>query len=285
MSLARGDARKTDRRRPTDEDLLRPNPKGDNSLTESWNDEALSSGIAHVRWLVLDEVPETAWPIWFEILDEGERARCDRFRREADRQQFIAAHALLRGLLSWAAGASPRSWRFVTGSHGKPALHPDHRLTEITFNISHTDGAVACGLAPGCPIGIDIEREDRAGGHVEIAESYFAPSEVSRLRAATAAERPALFVQLWTLKEAFVKASGQGLSMPLDRFAVSLAPIAVTFTETEARSAKPWRFESLPCTHRHWLSVALQTEQPMSVLSRRISFDEVEQLLQLSKEA
>lgn len=254
-------------------------------LTQPHDDDGHLSNTAYVRWLVLEDVPEEAWPIWLAGLDNEERARAGRLLREADRRQFIAAHTLLRVLLFWAAGTAPRDWRFIVGFHGKPALHPDHARSALTFNISHTSGAVACGIAPGCPIGVDIEDGERTGRHLDIAEAYFAPSEISCLRAAPARERPALFLLFWTLKEAYIKASGQGLSLPLDRFAVSLAPIAISFPEPGAGRPANWQFETVACTSRHRLSVALHTEKAIPLQCSRMSYNEIERLLRVSNAA
>jgi 4'-phosphopantetheinyl transferase len=214
---------------------------------------------AVVRWLDLADVPEAAWAAWPDLLDAEERARASRFLHLADRQSFIAAHALLRVMLSQAAGGTaPADWRFVAGAQGKPALHPAHALPGLEFNLSHTRGAVACGIATGCPIGVDIEDETRTADHLAIAKSHFAAAEFSLLRAVSESERATLFTRLWTLKEAYIKACGQGLSMALDRFAFSLDPIAIRFAEPAADSPASWLFDSRACAGRYRLSVAVR---------------------------
>jgi 4'-phosphopantetheinyl transferase len=236
-----------------------------------------------VWWLAIADVPAAAWPAMLAILDEEERARAARFLREADRRAFIAAHALLRAMLSRVAGTAPREWRFITGSHGKPHIHPELGHPGLEFNLSHTSGAVACGIASGCPIGIDIEDEDRADSHLDIADAYFAPSERARLHAAPAAERPALFLRLWTLKEAYIKAQGRGLSMALDAFAFSLAPIAISFREPTSDSSAHWHFKSLRCAGGHRLSVAVRAAagSPSLTISR-VAYGAIERLARLS---
>jgi 4'-phosphopantetheinyl transferase len=234
---------------------------------------------AHVWWLALADVPEDAWNLWLTVLDEEERVRAGRFFRAADRQQFIAAHGMLRAFLSYFIGGAPQDWRFITGSHGKPALHPVHRLQGIDFNISHTNGAVACAIAQGFAIGVDIENEENTGNHLDIAETYFAPAEFMLLRATPAAERKALFFRLWTLKEAYIKALGRGLSITLDRFAFSLSPIAISFSDANWDDPRCWQFDSIACTSRHRLSIALNTSRLITPRSNQVSHCGIRKLL------
>jgi hypothetical protein len=142
--------------------IIRAQPKG-TFLNQSPDDIPgtldrwqLSGRVAGLWWLDLDDVPANAWRRWAAILDEEERARAVRFVHERDRHQFIAAHALLRVLLQHVDGRPAGAWRFTSGIHGKPALHADHGLARLNFNISHTHGAVACGMSLDHAIGVDI---------------------------------------------------------------------------------------------------------------------------------
>jgi 4'-phosphopantetheinyl transferase len=248
----------------------------DDGLMRSPEDIAGLSHTAHILWLVLADVPEKYWEFWPVLLDDAERSRAARFVHASDRHAFIAAHALLRVMLSQAApGTAPQDWRFVSNAHGKPSLHPDHGLPRLVFNLSHSRGAVACGIAPGCPIGVDIEDAARTGDHLAIAQSFFATSEVALLRAAAEADRPALFIRLWTLKEAYIKACGQGLSMKLDGFAVTLDPPALRFAEPADDDPAQWQFSSIACTSGHRLSVAMRSPTVVPLRMRRITADEI----------
>jgi 4'-phosphopantetheinyl transferase len=244
-------------------------------------DSARLCETAHVWWLALADVPEDASNLWLAILDEEERARAGRFMRAADRRQFIVAHGMLRAFLSYFLGGAPQDWRFITGSHGKPALHPIHRLQGIEFNISHTDGAVACAIAQGSATGVDIEDEESTCDHLSVAQAYFARAEFMLVRDAPAAERKAIFSQLWTLKEAYVKALGQGLSIALDGFAFSLSPIAISFSDARGGDPGRWQFESIACTARHRLSIAVNTPRLITLLRRQVSYCEIRKLLNL----
>lgn len=220
--------------------------------------QPLSPHRAGLWWLALADVPGHAWSRWTTLLDDEERARAARFVFERDRHQFIAAHALLRLLLQELAGGPAGAWRFIAGPHGKPALHPDHRLDRLAFNISHTRGAVACAMTLDHDIGVDIEDLGRPGRLLEIAHAYFAPDELIVLRSAPPAEQRRVFLQLWTLKEAYIKAHGDGLSLPLDRFAFTLSPPVIAFAPGFPDDPAVWQFRTLSPTASHVLSVAVR---------------------------
>jgi 4'-phosphopantetheinyl transferase len=161
------------------------------------------------------------------VLDDAERARAARFRFDADRETYRAAHVLLRRALSALAPPAPARWRFVAGSHGRPEIDTAAcpAAAGLRFNLSHGRGLVCCAVTRAAPVGVDGECRRPLRDRAALAERFFAPSEAAAVHAAegagsdAAAER---FYAFWTLKEAYVKALGLGLSMGLDRFAFSL---------------------------------------------------------------
>jgi 4'-phosphopantetheinyl transferase len=243
--------------------------------------QPLSTARAGLWWLTLDDVPDDAWTRWSTLLDDDERARAARFVHERDRRQFIAAHALLRVLLQHLAERPAGAWRFIALSHGKPALHPDHRLGRLAFNISHTHGAVACAMTLDHAIGVDIEDVERSGRLLEIADAYFAPEELALLRAAPADQQRALFFRLWTLKEAYIKAHGDGLSLPLDQFAFALSPPAIAFTAAIHDDPAAWQFATLAPTATHILSLAVRHggTNPVAVAPYRVTHSDIDRLM------
>ncbi len=207
-----------------------------------------------VWWLSTDAAGRADIERWSATLDEDERARTARFHFDADRRDFIAAHALLRAMLTSCLGAPPDAWRFSIDANGKPGI--DNRLAvgDVAFNLSHTRGLVAVALASHGAIGVDVEEIDDAKADLAVAEAYFAPAEVELMRRAPAADRTLCFYRLWTLKEAYLKAIGAGLGAPLDSFAFTLEPIRIDLGA--GRDAAQWRFATLPTTGKHVLSVA-----------------------------
>jgi 4'-phosphopantetheinyl transferase len=158
------------------------------------------------------------------LLAPDERTRAERFRFQRDREHFIAARGQLRRILGGYLGRSPEELRFRYSPYGKPALTEEWDPEEIQFNMSHSHAIVLYAIARGRRVGIDVEwiRPDFATE--QIAERFFSAHEVAALRALPAADRPEAFFHCWTRKEAYIKARGEGLSLPLDQFDVSLAP-------------------------------------------------------------
>jgi 4'-phosphopantetheinyl transferase len=148
------------------------------------------------------------------MLDPEEKARADRYRFAADRDVYTGAHALARFMLSEATGLPARTWHYVTGEFGKPALAAEFSKWNLHFNISHTRGLAACAIAHQ-EVGVDVERSDRAVD-LAIARHYFAPEEVRVLNSASPGREGKVFFRFWSLKEAFIKATGEGLNRPLD---------------------------------------------------------------------
>ncbi len=195
-----------------------------------------------VHTLDLRGVAPEHWPRLAALLSEEERARTARFAFEEDRQAYVAAHALLRTELSRRAGGAPQDWRFATAPLGKPFL-VDPPM-DLRFNMTHTRGMVAVALAEAIEIGVDVEPANRRAESMKLAERYFAPQEAALLRALEGDARRDAFFAIWTLKEAVVKATGEGLRRRLDSFVVSLDPPGVSMGDEAA--AGDWRLA-------HWL--------------------------------
>jgi len=201
---------------------------------------------------------------WFALLDPSEQARAMRFRNRADQAAYVAAHALLRHMLSEALGGDPRAWAFETGPFGKPALAASHLRLRPHFNISHTRRLVACAIA-GVPVGVDVEAGD--GEPSSVVAERFAPGERAMLGRAAGDGYRAMFFRLWTLKEAYFKATGEGLSGRLDRPAFQIASRKALFERPE--DAGLWQiFEFAPGeAHRLALVVQRRGNTPVSVVA------------------
>jgi 4'-phosphopantetheinyl transferase len=177
----------------------------------------------HVWQLELDRsVEEIAH--WESILSRDEKARADRFHFRNDRNRFVAARGFLRDLLGGYLQKPPASLEFSYGNHGKPALAEPSASSGLSFNLSHSAGLAVYAIARNRNLGIDVEhiRPESAGEN--IATRYFSAREVEELRSLPTQERVQAFFDCWTRKEAYLKATGMGLQIPLDRFAVSLSP-------------------------------------------------------------
>ncbi len=219
-------------------------------------DTSLARDAIAVWWMATDTVGPADLQRWLEVLDEQERERSARFHFDIDRRDFIAAHALLRSMLTSYVNFPAGAWRFTTDADGKPRIDPRNGPGELPFNLSHTHGLVAAAVAARGTVGIDVERIDPAKADVAMADAFFAPAEVRMLQGAPAAERTKCFFRLWTLKEAYIKAIGTGLGTRLDSFAFTVEPIRIEFAPGAIGHAADWQFAILPTTDQHVLAVA-----------------------------
>jgi 4'-phosphopantetheinyl transferase len=181
------------------------------------------------------------------LLDAHTKTKAHYLRQDADRSSFIAAHAGLRTMLGAALGILPVDVQITRDSKGKPHLHMDQQVSapdgNLHFNISHTRGLVAVALA-GCPVGIDVETPDEILNWDQVARSVFAAESLAALDAlATDDDRNALFYRFWTLGEAFIKATGLGITQGLDSFAFAAAgPLELIRVTPSWGPAARWRF-------------------------------------------
>lgn len=183
-----------------------------------------------------------------DVLSAEEVERAGRFRFRRDRDCFVRGRGVLRVLLSQYLGANPADLRFCTNRYGKPALAGEWAGSGIKFNLSHSHEIILCAFALKREVGVDVEhiRPEFAGE--DIAARFFAAPEAEALRRTPAEERAAAFFGCWTRKEAYVKARGEGLSLPLDSFVVSVdagaREVALDVCGDEAESRR-WTVISL----------------------------------------
>ena len=215
-----------------------------------------------------DDAAESSCSAAHGLLSDPERARCRRLRFEEDRVSFVLAHALLRTALSRYAAASPGEWRFSTSGHGRPEIDAPPTCPRLRFNLSHTRGLVACAVTLERDVGIDVERIGRRAGTGALAERHFSPSENRLLASLPLPGAHALFFSLWTLKEAYVKARGLGLAIPLDVVSfqvVSGVPPVVSFGPGHDEDALAWQFALLEPRPGYRLAVATRREVGASI--------------------
>jgi 4'-phosphopantetheinyl transferase len=172
-----------------------------------------------------------------------------------DRRAFVAGRALSRTVLAEAAGVAPRDIAFDANEYGKPRLARPRLDRQLSFNISHTRALVACAVGWDREIGVDVETI--RDPPMDLAEHYFAPPEAAALRALSADEQRDAFFAVWTLKEAFIKAIGRGLSQPLDRFAVSWSPPALLPYGDFETGAAEWELRRFPAEHACAIAVCV----------------------------
>jgi 4'-phosphopantetheinyl transferase len=218
----------------------------------------LKSGEVAVWWMKLDSPRIEVVTQWRNCLDQSERAQAERFHFREDRETYIAAHWLVRTALASVGGLPPGDWRFVAEHLGKPRIDPAVGRPELKFNLSHSRGFVACAVTLGSEVGIDVEALSRRQSGLDIAGHFFSPQEVAILREIAPDRQHEAFLRFWTLKEAFIKATGEGLSRALDSFSFVLDPIAISFGSGQTDSAMRWQFIECRPTTEHLLALAIE---------------------------
>jgi len=196
-----------------------------------------------------------------QFLSPAELARAGRFHFERDRKHFVVARGCLRAILSHYLKIPAREIEFVYGDKGKPQLAASFRGTQpFYFNLAHSAGVAIYAVTRIGEIGIDLERIRPEFVGDEIANRFFSPGEVSRLNAMSKDQRPEAFFNCWTRKEAFIKAMGMGLSLPLDQFEVTLEPgepAQILHTSWNEDEASRWSIKSIDAGRGYVAAVAI----------------------------
>jgi 4'-phosphopantetheinyl transferase len=196
---------------------------------------------------------------YIALLSPEERDRHSRFYFEKDRHHYLVAHALVRTTLSQYAGVDPAAWTFRQGPHGRPEIAGPGIGVPLRFNLTHTDGLVAVALAAGADVGVDVEafRSRDTGSH--IARRFFAPAEAAHLERQAPDDRLRVFLEFWTLKEAYIKAIGKGMATGLATFAMQLdEPPTVVFASDAHGDPAAWHFRRLHLADTHLAALAVR---------------------------
>jgi 4'-phosphopantetheinyl transferase len=195
-------------------------------------------------------------------LDADERSRAARFRFEHDRNLFTTARGLLRSLIGRYCGIEAQEVRFNYGEQGKPGLATPAR--QISFNLSHSGDMVVLAFTSCSAVGVDVERCRADLATRQIASRFFADEEVEALFSLSADAQLTGFFRCWTRKEAFIKARGEGLSIPLSDFAVSLDPgkrARLIHIQGDIAAAERWKLKDIPVSAGYAAAVAVEDRE------------------------
>lgn len=182
------------------------------------------------------------------ILSVDEKMRAERYHFERDRNRFIMGRGVLRTIISWYLNIEAGKLQFCYGKHGKPALADTFGKGTICFNLSHSEGLALYAFARGRTIGVDIEHIRDIPEIGRMAERFFSVTEKDVFLALPKSEKKEAFFNCWTRKEAFIKAIGDGLYWPLDKFDVSLSPeepAELLSIDGDTAKASKWHLEDL----------------------------------------
>ncbi len=181
-------------------------------------------------------------------LNADELARAARFYFAGDRQRFIVARGCLRIILSRYLAVAAEKLDFCYNAFGKPGLAPLYAGSGLTFNLAHSGKFALYALARERQVGVDIEQMRSTLEYEQLARQVFSLAEQQSLWSLPAAQRMAAFFNGWTRKEAYIKAQGKGLSLPLAQFTVTLAPDEpprLVSTQHAPAEAKHWSLQAL----------------------------------------
>ena len=231
-------------------------------------------------------VPDHQVDVWCAFLDEGEAPdlgqlhqsvlssdealRYARFHFDKDRQQFLLTRALIRDVLARYVGTEPSALVFTQNEYGKPVL-AEPITCSVAFSLSHTQGLSVCAVAWNRMIGVDVERLDRTNCHPEIATRFFAPTEAAYLGRLEGEQRRLEFLRLWTLKEAFVKARGKGLSIPLNSFTIGCSPgepARVSLQDGDQGHESDWRLLQIRLGRSFQIAVVMEVPEQQNLQVR-----------------
>jgi 4'-phosphopantetheinyl transferase len=150
------------------------------------------------------------------LLPADEVERLERYRFDTHKKRYLAGRALLRTILSHYTGMNPASIRLAREGHGRPYLPQTGKHPSPQFSLSYTDGLVAVALVAEGLVGLDVENISAPIDCLEIAAAYFSPTEYHELAQLPGSLMKKRFFEFWTLKEAYLKARGLGLNLPLE---------------------------------------------------------------------
>lgn len=194
------------------------------------------------------------------LLSADERERCERFAFDYLKTEYLLTRALCRLTLSRYVPLPPQDWRFRRNDYGRPEIDLPGVATGLRFNLSNARSLVACVVTRDADAGVDVEETQRGEEMLPIAAQFFAPPELQDLSALAPALQPARFFQLWTLKEAYIKARGMGLAIPLEQFWFRLeqARIGIGFDAALDDVAADWQFDYREPAAGHAMALAVR---------------------------
>lgn len=208
---------------------------------------ALTDRDVHVWCAALDR-PTTQIEWLTNLLAQDERTRAGRFHFAKDRNHYIASRGLLRSILGRYLQVAPQQIQFSYGSHGKPTLHSTAAQPPLRFNVSHAGGLALFAFTRTRELGVDIELIRPIEEAEQIAQRFFSERENVVFTSLARTVHEQAFFNCWTRKEAYIKARGEGLSLPLDQFDVTLAPgepALLLATRPDPDEASRWKLWSM----------------------------------------
>lgn len=226
---------------------------------------------AHVWFCYPDEITDVVKLDGYRsMLSVEENQRQQRFYSTQDQHSYLVSHALVRKVLSMYCDVRPEQWSFTFNQHGKPEISAEILAAldcpPIKFNLSHTAGLSACVVSHHDECGVDVENIQRKNKLLSIAGRMFAEPEMATMRNISDDEMRNKFFDYWTLREAYVKALGSGLSGSSKQFYFNIKQCngaervaEICFADKDIRANNVWQFSLLKPSTEHVIALALQS--------------------------
>jgi len=197
-----------------------------------------------------------------ELLNAEERRQEPRFYFARDRRRYLVTRALVRTVLSRYVAIPPREWEFSSNAYGRPEIaNTQGREACLVFNISHSHSLIVLGVTRHRALGVDVENLSGREVPIDLADRYFTAQEVAELKAAPAHQQQYRFFEYWTLKEAYIKARGMGLSLPLDKFSFRYPDkrtVEMAIDSEYAGDALGWKFWQFRPTPEYLVAICAE---------------------------
>lgn len=198
-------------------------------------------------------------------LTESEIKRFQRYQFDRHRKQLLLGRVLMRvALSSYVNKIAPASWNFIYNKYGKPAISEEQNPASLHFNLSHSAEKVVLAVSRFPDIGVDIEYATKARRIKAIARRYFSDKELAEMLILPEDQQQSRFYELWTLKEAYIKACGMGLEIPLQHFSygfVGRDRLTVEFDERRNDEETAWQLWQLSAGSDFKLAVAAKADE------------------------
>lgn len=205
----------------------------------------LPEGVVQV-WAASLALPEVQLRVLWAVLTPDERARAERFRFEVHRNRFVAGRGIVRTLLASCLGKDPSHLQFAYSPRGKPSILDANQT--VHFNAAHCEDMLLVAVTRIGPVGVDVERVRQVKDMSDLVSRFFSPREDVEFQRLDPGRQPAAFFRLWTRKEAWLKATGDGIPAGLNRVEVTLdddATAEVLSIGGDPEAAKRWSLSSL----------------------------------------
>lgn len=218
-------------------------------------------------WFVYDEQIDSQDLLvqYYDLLNGLESEKQQRFHFAKHRHQYLLTRATVRSVLSkYNPTIAAEDWVFEYNDYGKPHVSNNNLVNPISFNISHTDRLVVMAVTSGQEIGVDVEHLRSGRKAFDTVESIFSPQEVDQLFQLPEAQQEERFIDYWTLKEAYIKACGMGLYIPLDHFSYDVSQqgeLSIDFHPDRDDDPDAWQFWQLRPSADFIVSIAIKCKK------------------------